>query len=289
MGPTLSAMLRYGLPLSGSIALFQIAASIDRFMLLRFGDAAAVGGYAAGFDVVHFVIGAIASTVSLVFYPRILAALKTDDPDVAGAKLRDHLSVLIGVLTPAAVGMAFVSPALAQLIIGSDLRGEAARIMPVICLVSYLAMLKAYFADFSFQLGRWTIGGVLTALLAVSVSIVSNLYMIPRYGAIGAAWAGALAFATSLAAALFLGRLYGYSLPGLDKVCLRSLLASGVMAAALWSQSSASADIASLVSSVGIGLTSYAGTHLMLFALGLRSAGCARPGDRHLARLMGMR
>lgn len=272
---TARRLMRYGLPLALSIALGQLLASLDRLMLAGMGPHAAVGEYAVGFDLVQFAIGALASALSMSFYPAILRTLEEAGPAAARARLAIYSAIQWALLLPLAAGLAITAPGIARLLIGPDLREGAAAVMPWICAGALMAMLKAFHADFAFQMGRWTAGGAITAGAALAANVVLNLALIPRHGAPGAALASALSFAVALALALVLGRWRGFPLPPPGRDHARALFATGGMVLALWPTRGAG-TAGMLATQVALGVAVYVALALATDLLGLRTMALAR-------------
>lgn len=250
-------LFRYGLPLSLSIMLMQLVGSLDRWMLAWLSGKSAVAEYAVGFDLVQFTIIAIGSALTMAFYPRLLQILATEGEEAARAHLSTYLLVLLGVLLPAAAGLALVAPGLAGILVGAELRTGAASIMPWVCVAMTLAALKSYFADYAFQLGRWTMGGAITAGATLLLNAGFNLLLIPAWGARGAAIASAISFAYALLLSLMLGRRKkGFRLPSLCFEHAKPVVATLVMAIALWAVYGKTGTLW-LVTQVGIGIVVY--------------------------------
>jgi len=226
----MTTMLRYGVPLSLSIALSQLISSADRGLLGLLSGPGAVAMYAVGYDLVQFCIGAIGSALSLAYYPRIIAAADVEGTEPARAILHTYSVVQLAVVLPAAVGLACVARPLAEVIVGESLRNGAAEVMPLISISALLITLKAFYADFSFQLARWTLGGAVTSAVALVANIGCNLILIPRDGIWGAALAAVIATAIGLGLSLLISRKKGFPLPGLTMDHLRVVVSVGLMA-----------------------------------------------------------
>lgn len=263
-------LFRYGFPLSLSIALMQVVGTADRLMLAHFSGARAVGEYAAGFDLAQFTIGAIASAFSLASYPQIVACLETEGKDATKQKLNSYAILLLALLLPAAAGLALVSPAVAHLLIGPDLRESATQVMPWICAGTFFAVIKSFYADFAFQLGKWTQGGALTAALTVIINIGLNLILIPASGSVGAAQASLASFACALIVSFLLGWGNGFRLPLPLREAAKILLATAGMALVLWPFHQQTSALW-LVAQIFLGAASYAVLSYGLNILNLRN------------------
>ena len=254
----LSSFSRYGIPLAMSILLMQIALSADRFVLLLYAGAAAVGGYAVGSDLAQFAIGAVAGAISLTHYPKLVATLEEKGEASARRQLTDYSVLLLAVILPTAVGLAAVSGNLLTVMVGENLRQTATRVMPWTCVAALFAFMKTGLLDYAYQLGKWPVGSVLIAALTVAANIVANLLLIPHLGSIGAAVASAGSMAIGVVACVMVGRwrkLAYLPVPSVDH--LKVVLATLGMLTVLWRLPAGRGSLW-LMAQVAVGAISYA-------------------------------
>jgi O-antigen/teichoic acid export membrane protein len=148
----------------------------------------------------------IMMVVNLAAYPLAVGALERKGRNAANRQLSQNAILLLSVSLPSAAGFAYLAPNIAEVFLGQAFRNSAAELMPLVTLGTLLAGIKAYYLDLSFQLGRYTMGQVWVVLVAAILNIVLNLWWIPQFGLMGAAYATVAAYAIGLGLSWQLGR-----------------------------------------------------------------------------------
>ncbi|MBF0189299.1 MAG: polysaccharide biosynthesis protein, partial [Magnetococcales bacterium] len=183
---TLSAMARYGVPLSLTMALELVIAVSDRFFIGWFMDESAVGVYAVGYALADRPLGILFTWVGMAVMPLAFAAMEREGPEAASDVIRGTAESLILIALPAAVGLAVVAKPLVAVLAGEAFRETAAQLIPWIALSGLMHGVMVHFAAMPFALVKrnglvfWT-----TAAAAV-LNVVLNVVLIPRYGLMGA-------------------------------------------------------------------------------------------------------
>ena len=103
---------------------------------------------------------------------------------------------------------------------------------PIIALAILLFGIKGFYFDLAFQFGKTTSRQLWISAAAAIVVTILNLLWIPKYGAMGAAWATVVAFALGLLLSAIWGRS-SFRLPWPVAAWGRIVLATGVMSVAL--------------------------------------------------------
>lgn len=267
----LQQLLAFGVPLTLTYGLETIVSSSDRILLGWLGGAAAVGAYAASYNIAQQAMTTLMVTVNLGGYPMAVRALEVGGREEAIAHLRRHGLVLVGLALPAAVALMLLAPNIAHVLLGEAFREDANRLMPVIACAGMLAGLKVFYFDLAFQLGKetgrqvWSSGG--TALANIALSIV----FIPSFGAQGAAWASLLAFGLGVLLSLRLGAR-SFPLPLPARGWAEVALAAGAMGGVLLFLRDFQGPFA-LVLQCLVGAAAYGTMILVLNVGGLRGAG----------------
>ncbi len=198
-------LFRYGIPLAGAFVLAYVISAADRFMLAEFISPAAAGVYAPAYDLVLQAMGVLMMVVNLVGFPKAVVAVESGDPATRDRQFREHATLLWAVALPAAAGIATLAPSVSQ-ILGPRFAPAARQLLPLLAVAQLLAGIKAFYFDLSFQLGRATRLQLLTVAAGAAVNIVLNVWWIPRYGIMGAAYATLAAYLVALALSWGLGR-----------------------------------------------------------------------------------
>lgn len=199
-------LFKYGLPLSVNFALVFIIDSSDRLILGWLMGAGAAGCYSAGYDLANQSIGMLMAVINTAAFPLLVQALEQGGEKKARARLAQNTAVLFMAGLPAAAGFAMLSGNIAGVFLGESFRESAVSIMPWIALASFLAGIKTYCLDLSFQLGKKTAGQLPVALTAALINTALNLWWIPMFGLKGAAYATVMAYLAASAMSLYWGR-----------------------------------------------------------------------------------
>jgi O-antigen/teichoic acid export membrane protein len=199
-------LARYGLPLTGSIALVFVIDGADRFMIAGFLGVESVGAYSAAHDLASQSIGVLMMAVNLAATPLAIRAYESGGVDGAVAQLRHNATFLLAIALPAALGIVFLADPLADVLLGQDYRAAAKLILPWVALAIFLGGLKVFLFDMAFQLSKrsgmmmWSVGA------AAVCNVLLNFWWIPSFGTIGAVWASVASYALGLVICIVLGR-----------------------------------------------------------------------------------
>lgn len=230
--PTLWRVCRYGIPLSLTVALAIVISSSDRYLIAAFLGTGPAGIYAAAVDFTSQTLTLLMMSISLAILPLAIRAYEHQGPQAAREQMRHNATLLLAVGIPAAVGMALLAGNISHCFLGREFRAEAARIMPIVALGTFLAGYKAYHLDSAFQFAHRTIHQVWIVLIAAGVNVALNLVMIRPFGVIGAAGASVIAYVISMVLTAAYGRRH-FRLPFPTADLVRILLGSAAMTAVL--------------------------------------------------------
>jgi O-antigen/teichoic acid export membrane protein len=200
-----SELIRYGVPLAGAFLLTYVISLSDRFLLAAFMSPAAAGAYAPGYDLVMQAMGALLLIVNLGGFPLAVAAVERGDERSQDLQFRRHATMLLAVAIPAAAGIAVLAPSV-SMILGTRFVPAARALIPLFALAQFLAGFKAFYLDLSFQLRRTTVLQLVTVAVGAVVNIGLNMWLIPAYGLLGAAYATVAAYLVATVLSWSLGR-----------------------------------------------------------------------------------
>lgn len=224
---------RYGIPLSLTVALAIVISSSDRYIIAYFLGKPSAGIYAAAVDFTGQTLTLLMMAISLAILPLAMKAYEESGPEAAREQMRHNATLLLAVGVPAVVGLMMLAGNICHCFLGKEFRHEAAQIMPIIALGTFLAGYKAYHLDSAFQFVHRTIYQVWIVLIAAAVNVALNLILVRPYGILGAAGASVVAYVISMVLTASYGRKH-FALPFPTRDFLRVLAASGGMAAVLY-------------------------------------------------------
>jgi O-antigen/teichoic acid export membrane protein len=226
-------LLRYGLPLTASVACSLVVRGSDRILLGWLLNSSVVGVYAAGYDLAQNSLEALIMIIDGAAFPLAVHALEQDGVQAAQRQLSQNITMLLTVALPAALGLAMVAPNLAHVVLGSQFQIEAAHLIPWVALAVLLSGIRTYYIDHAFLLGKNTMAQLLVLGLAAAVNVVLNLIWIPTHGILGAAWATVIAYLVSFVVGVLLARR-SFPLPFPAKELIKVAGATAGMGLALW-------------------------------------------------------
>jgi len=262
---------RYGYPVAASLILALVLSSTDRLVLATFLDEAAVGAYHAGYSLANRTLDVMFIWLGAASGPALVMALERGGASALKAAAREQAGTFLLIALPAAVGVALVSQPLADLIIGEQLRDQAAAVTPLIAVSALMAGLTTYYFHQAFTLSRRT-GRLLQAMaIPALVNLGLNVVLIPRMGVMGAALATALSYGVGILASWGLGRR-ALALPVPWNALLRCGLATAVMALAV-SRLPAAGGLEELVLKASVGAVVYGLAAWLLNAADVRGHG----------------
>jgi O-antigen/teichoic acid export membrane protein len=199
-------VLWYGLPLTASFAVNFVLGGSDRILIGWLINESATGVYSAGYDIAQQTITTLMTVVNLAAYPLAVNALEDDGEDAAYAQMHENGTLILAIGVPAAVGLTMLSSEFCTLFLGQEFRETGIRLLPWIAVGSLLSGVRAYHYDLAFQLGNRTVNQVWVLGGAAAVNLGLNLWLIPIFGVLGAAYATTASYAVALVLSIGLGR-----------------------------------------------------------------------------------
>lgn len=182
-GRELANSLKYGLPLVPHLLANLLLSLSDRYMLKYFTGLPEVGIYTLGYT-----LGSIMFILAFAFdkawFPFFFSRVESDEGQILFPKVATYFTVLSMFIT---LALAIFAPEIVSLM-AAPAYSQASLVLPVVAFgvffnCIYLVPVKAFF----YYKKTKTIP-LLTAA-AAALNIALNLWLIPLYGMVGAAWA----------------------------------------------------------------------------------------------------
>jgi O-antigen/teichoic acid export membrane protein len=225
--PLLGRLVRYGVPLSLTVALTVVISTSDRYLIAWLRGEAAAGVYSVAVDFTSQTLTLLMMVIHLAMFPIAVRAWEDGGPQAAGERMRDNAALLLAVGVPCVVGLTVLAPGIAQCFLGREFRRPAADVIPLVALGTFLAGFKAFHFDAAFQFAHRTLSQVWIVLAAAVVNFALNVIAIPRWGLNGAAGASVAAFVVAIGLTIVVGRRH-VRLP-IDGGAFAAVLAAGVV------------------------------------------------------------
>jgi len=192
------------LPLVPLAVLSWIMSLGDRYVLAPLAGPAAVGVYAAGYALASQPFIAANAVVHSTLRPVLYEAVSRGDLAKERRTLRVWLAIVAGISLTGVVGFTVLAPVLVRLFLGPAF-GAAAELIPWLALAYALQNVQQTFEVIMYAHRRTR---ALAALQAVAAVVALALYvvLIPKFGALGAAWGTLGTFLVTAIVAAFLAR-----------------------------------------------------------------------------------
>jgi O-antigen/teichoic acid export membrane protein len=226
------AVLAFGLPMAGSMTMSGLLSGGTRGLIGWLDSSASLGFYTAAFTLIPNALVMLGVGIASAGYALAVQAVETGDADVAKRQLLANFTLLLAVLTPAALGIALTAHGLAEALVGPDYVVKVAELTPWMAFGSFFGAVRSHYLDHAFQLAKRPYLQIWVTGLAALVAIGLCFALIPPYGPLGAAIATAAAMVASSVLAYILGRK-AYPVPIAVLPALRVFAASFLMGLAI--------------------------------------------------------
>lgn len=186
----LRALLAYGVPLVPTTLAYWVFTSSDRVMLARLSTVEQAGLYAVAngaTSVLAFAVSAVAQAWS----PHSILAYERE-PERAPALYGQVLTYLMAVFGVLAVGITAFAPEMLRVLTTPQFQGAAAAVGPLA--LGYMAYASTQVTALGISLTKRTGYFALYAWAAALVNVGLNLWAVPRWGMVGAAWSTTAAY-----------------------------------------------------------------------------------------------
>jgi O-antigen/teichoic acid export membrane protein len=200
------AFAAYGFPVAASFVLEWVLSSSDRVLLTWLADTRSTGLYATAYSLAQQAVQTGPVVITLAMYPVVVRAFEQPGREELRRHLESTLCGILGLSVPAAVGLWLLTPNVAASLLGRDFHVLSPVVVGAVAAGVVLSSLRTGYVSVVFLLTRRT-GSLIWPLLAGGVTnIILNLVGIPRWGAVGAAWATLLAYGVALFVSVRLAR-----------------------------------------------------------------------------------
>lgn len=226
-------MLLFALPFSAASALNWVSTFGDRWLLALMTDVETAGLYAAAYDLPFQAMVLCFSVVVLAGDPLILNAHEQGGAEAARQPLRQVGGMLIALTLPALVGLVLTGPLLINLLLGEFYRPTALVLLPTLALAFFINGLTTYPA-YACKLTTRTDLFLMSIAISAAANVALNVWLIPRYGVMGAALSYLSACSIRLVVLVIVAkRLFPLPMPE-PVMVLAAALGSAAMAVWLW-------------------------------------------------------
>jgi len=200
------AVLRYGWPLCIAMLLTSLTTMGDRFVVAHFLDAHAVGAYGPSSDFAKQTVFVLAQSISLAGFPLVLRTLADKGEAEAKEQLRQNFGMTFFVTASACTCLAALSGPISMMVFGPEFRESATALLPVVAAGSFAMCMRMFYFDQILQIAHATREQTVVGVILTGTSFALFFVLIPRFGILGAAVAGAAGQWVGLLASIEAGR-----------------------------------------------------------------------------------
>lgn len=201
----------YGMPICISLVLTYALNSGDMYLIKWIMGDAAAGQYNAGYNLSTRSLEIMFIWLSMAMTPVAITAFEKQGSEESIAIMKNYGASLLWISLPAATGIALVAQD-AGFILGEPVREGAVSVMPLIAFAGLINGFINYYVQRAFMLSGKTSAFVWAMVPPVILNIGLNLWLIPRFGLMGAVYATVISYALGMVIAIVLARR-NYPLP----------------------------------------------------------------------------
>lgn len=186
----LSNMMSFGVRSYVQLVIQNLLLRIDIYMVQAFYGPAQVGFYSLGVHLIE-TLGEVPQAIGLVLYPRLATLGEEEMHRLTAQTCRRTLLLTV----PAAVALVLLGPSIITLLYSQTFAPAAAPLPWLAVGNTALAIFVIITRNFTARSKQRV--NTVAGLLALIINVALNLYTIPRYGIVGAAFATAVAYSAA--------------------------------------------------------------------------------------------
>ena len=198
----IKGMLIEGFPLILSTAFLTIHSQADALLIDKLSSAKEVSAYGAGMRVLTAIIF-LPAVFSAVIGPSVTQATVTQDFEKMRPMIERSFRILLLIALFIAVSFSISSHFIVNILLGTNKYLDAAPLVMIFAWTFIPICFGTFITDIAIAEGRFWIPALYTAILMV-VSILSDIILIPQYGALGAVIAKCIAVTIGSLTLLFI-------------------------------------------------------------------------------------
>ena len=203
--PRLREIWAYGAPVTGASLGYMILASSDRLLIAASLGPAAAGAYAAASGIASRALGLLLPPIAFAIRPQVFLEFSQRGAEPARQLMYRMSGWLIAVGLPVTVLFVCAPGPLASLIIGDELAGAAAEVLPWTMVGAFMSVFLTLHFAMAFQIARRTKWMLLAVAPAAAFDILANVLLLPRFGIVAAGWSIVASHAIALLLAIGFG------------------------------------------------------------------------------------
>ncbi len=196
----------YGFPLSGLFIFDYILSFSDRLMISHYLGSGMVGIYGANYDFIRMMILFGMIIQGYIIYPELNKTYEKKDISKVKKLFTFNINIFITIFFPLCIFIIYFNQSLSKIFIGENFTILSGELIPLFSIMFLFWGIKLYHIDYIFQLTENTSHSMYILLFGSLVNLSLNIYLIPIFKVLGAAYATLLSYLIILFISYFLGR-----------------------------------------------------------------------------------
>ncbi|SOD91815.1 lipopolysaccharide biosynthesis protein [Spirosoma fluviale] len=217
------SILKFGLPLALMLASSYINNVVDRLLIEKYLGSNKVALYAIGYDIFKQIIWLPFLIINLSNYPLLIKLHENKEEEKLRQSLKENVDILCFTSLLIALILFINAKEFISVFLGVPYRETALLIMPYVILGTIMYGLTVYHFNNAFQFKEKTKQIAVIYIIGACINICSNIFFLPAFGLLGAAYATVLSYASIFLMSIVWGRVY-YKMPFPDLTKLAPVL-----------------------------------------------------------------
>ena len=186
--------ISYGFPMIGLFIFDYILSFSDRLFIDHYKDSSMVGIYGANYDLIKQILLFLMIIQSYILYPKINKAYEKSDESTVNKILAFNLNIFITIFMPLGIMIIYFNQFISTIFLGEDFIQYSNDLIPLFSVMFLIWGVKIYHFDYFFQLKEKTKYPMYILFGGSVINIVLNIYLIQKWGIIGAAYSTVIAY-----------------------------------------------------------------------------------------------
>ena len=196
----------YGFPLSGLFIFDYILSFSDRLMISHYLGSDMVGIYGANYDLIRMMILFGMIIQSYIIYPELNKTYEKNNISKVKKLFTFNINIFVTIFFPLCILIIYFNQSLSKIFIGENFTILSGELIPLFSIIFLFWGIKLYHIDYIFQLTENTSQSMYILLFGSIVNLFLNIYLIPIFKVMGAAYATMLSYLIILFISYFLGK-----------------------------------------------------------------------------------
>lgn len=196
----------YGFPLTGLFIFDYILTFSDRLLIGHYLGSDMVGIYGANYDLIKMMVLFGMIVQGYIIYPELNKTFEKNDLSSVKKIMKFNSNIFITIFLPLCIFIIYFNNSISTVFMGKQFSILSSELIPLFSIMFLFWGIKIYHIDYIFQLTEKTSYLMYILLFGSLINLFLNIYLIPRFELLGAAYATLLSYFIILFASFFVSR-----------------------------------------------------------------------------------